>query len=119
MLAVGYVKHCRFCIKEILCTAPIFPAALALPSLTLPWVQLWTAWTSTATLWAGAHRPALRRLLPATSPPTATTLARRCSGIRNRSANMAPAFEFWPFAVPLALVFVALGLLIYFNKDKQ
>ncbi len=32
---------------------------------------------------------------------------------------MAPAFEFWPFAVPLALAFVALGLLIYFDKDKQ
>lgn len=32
---------------------------------------------------------------------------------------MAPAFEFWPFAVPLALAFVVLGLLIYFDKDKQ
>lgn len=49
----------------------------------------------------------------------AATLALRCSAIRSLSANMAPAFEFWPFTVPLALAFVAMGLLIYFDKDKQ
>lgn len=32
---------------------------------------------------------------------------------------MSPAFEFIPFAIPLALAFIALGLLIYFDKDKQ
>lgn len=57
--------------------------------------------------------------LPATRLLTAAILARRYSATRSLSANMAPAFEFWPFAVPLALAFVALGLLIYFDKDKQ
>lgn len=32
---------------------------------------------------------------------------------------MAPAFEFTPFIVPLGLAFIAVGLLIYFDKDKQ
>ena len=32
---------------------------------------------------------------------------------------MAPAFEFIPFAIPLALALIAFGLLIYLDKDKQ
>lgn len=32
---------------------------------------------------------------------------------------MNTAFEFIPFIVPLGLAFIAVGLLIYFDKDKQ
>lgn len=32
---------------------------------------------------------------------------------------MSPAFEFIPFAIPLALALTGLGLLIYFGKDTK